>query len=447
MALVSDFFYPGFGGVECHIYNVAMCLLRRGHKVIIISRAYGDRCGIRYTTFGLKVYHLPMAYATFPPGVVTLPGIFSALPIVRDIIIREQIEIVHGHQTTSNLCHEAMMHATVLGVKTVFTDHSLFGFADGASIHINKVLDWWLRCVDEVICVSHTSRENTVLRARIPPQRCSVIPNGTDTSAFQPPIHTKYRTWANSIADADGIITIVVITRIVYRKGADLFADVIPEVCRKHPNVRWVIGGDGPRKAQLDAMIENNNLYDRVKMLGALRHTEVQGVLNQGQIFLNCSLTEAFCIAIIEAASCGLLCVSTGVGGVPEVLPPELLLLAEPEPSSILDAIDRAIEQVPSVSPWDVHAKVKQYYCWDAVAERTEKIYDLVTRQRNRSHRECFLEYLACGPIYGMLLICFFAINLVYSMILEWLRPAYNVDIVPFIPFSAFKKHGHKIFQ
>ena len=45
-------------------------------------------------------------------------------------------------------------------------------------------------------------------------------------------------------------------------------------------------------------------------------------VLLQGNIFLNCSLTESFCIAILEAASCGLFVVSTNVGGVPEVLPP-----------------------------------------------------------------------------------------------------------------------------
>lgn len=75
-------------------------------------------------------------------------------------------------------------------------------------------------------------------------------------------------------------------------------------------------------------MIERHNLADRVEMLGALKHTEVRGVLTRGQIFLNCSLTEAFCIAIIEAASCGLLAVSTRVGGVPEVLPSNMLLLA-----------------------------------------------------------------------------------------------------------------------
>lgn len=44
----------------------------------------------------------------------------------------------------------------------------------------------------------------------------------------------------------------------------------------------------------------------RVQLLGALEHKEVRNVLVQGHIFLNTSLTEAFCMAIVEAASCGL---------------------------------------------------------------------------------------------------------------------------------------------
>ena len=37
-------------------------------------------------------------------------------------------------------------------------------------------------------------------------------------------------------------------------------------------------------------------------------------LLVRGQIFLNTSLTEAFCMAIVEAASCGLAVVSTAAG-------------------------------------------------------------------------------------------------------------------------------------
>lgn len=33
--MVSDFFYPNFGGVENHIYYLSQCLIKLGHKVTI----------------------------------------------------------------------------------------------------------------------------------------------------------------------------------------------------------------------------------------------------------------------------------------------------------------------------------------------------------------------------------------------------------------------------
>lgn len=93
-------------------------------------------------------------------------------------------------------------------------------------------------------------------------------------------------------------------------------------------------------------MREKNQIHDRVELLGSVRHSDVRNVctriklkhfqvLCRGNIFVNCSLTEAFCIAIVEAVSCGLLCVSTRVGGVPEVLPSHLIKLCDPDPSGI----------------------------------------------------------------------------------------------------------------
>lgn len=439
VALVSDFFFPGFGGVEVHIYNVAQCLMRRGHKVIIITRAYGERIGIRYYTNGMKVYYLPLIAAKLPPGSVTLPTWITAFPILRTILIRERITVVHGHQTTSNLCHESMFHAGTMGIKTCFTDHSLFGFADAASIHINKILEWSLRTVDQVICVSNTSRENTVLRAKIAPERASVIPNAMDTSAFTPPEDMKYKSWASKIA-RDGI-TIVVITRLVYRKGSDLFVDVIPEICKRHPDIKWVIGGDGPRRSQLEQMIERYNLMDRVKMLGALKHTEVRSVLNQGQIFLNCSLTEAFCIALIEAASCGLLGVSTRVGGVPEVLPPNMLLLAEPDPASLLAALETAITRVPYLSPWELHESCRRFYSWDWVAERTERVYDRIMHTPTSSLYERLMNYASVGPLFGIVCWMLCITDWLVLALLKYWYPASLIDIAPDFPMELYAKH------
>lgn len=54
-------------------------------------------------------------------------------------------------------------------------------------------------------------------------------------------------------------------------------------------------------------------------------------------------MTESFCIAILEAACCGLLVVTTDVGGVPEVLPPHMAYLAKPDEKSIVRQLRAAI--------------------------------------------------------------------------------------------------------
>lgn len=65
------------------------------------------------------------------------------------------------------------------------------------------------------------------------------------------------------------------------------------------------LGGDGPKRIDLEQMREKHLLHDRVELLGSVKHHQVRDVLIQGNIFLNTSLTEAFCIAIVEAACAG----------------------------------------------------------------------------------------------------------------------------------------------
>ena len=59
-------------------------------------------------------------------------------------------------QAYSGLCGEGMVHGGMMGLKTVFTDHSLFGFADLNSILTNKLMEFFLTNTDHLICVSYT---------------------------------------------------------------------------------------------------------------------------------------------------------------------------------------------------------------------------------------------------------------------------------------------------
>jgi len=210
-----------------------------------------------------------------------------------------------------------------MGYRTVYTDHSLFGFSDAACIHVNKILKFFLSDIDHAISVSHTSKENLTLRASINPYNISVIPNAVDCSRFKPDPSKRFPL---------NTINIVCVSRLTFRKGTDLLIAVIPIICKKFPEVYFIIGGAGPKKKGLEDLVLKHGLENRVELLGAIPHKEVRNVLVRGHIFLNTSLTEAFCIAIVEAASSGLLVVSTNVGGVTEVLPRSMIYLANPDP-------------------------------------------------------------------------------------------------------------------
>ncbi|GAB4850721.1 hypothetical protein Ancab_030021 [Ancistrocladus abbreviatus] len=416
--MVSDFFYPNFGGVENHIYYLSQCLLNLGHKVVVMTHAYGDRSGVRYMSSGLKVYYVP-----WKPFFMqcTFPTFCGSFPIIRTILIREKISLVHGHQAFSTLCHEALMHARTMGYKVVFTDHSLYGFADVGSIHMNKVLQFTLADVSQAICVSHTSKENTVLRSGLHPEKVFVIPNAVDTAMFKPA--------PEQINNSQ--IVIVVISRLVYRKGADLLVEVIPEVCYQHCNVRFIIGGDGPKRVRLEEMREKHSLQDRVEMLGAVPHAQVRSVLISGHIFLNCSLTEAFCIAILEAASCGLLTVSTRVGGVPEVLPDDMIVLADPDPNDVVRAISKAITMLPEIDPQVMHLRMKSLYSWHDVAKRTERVYDHAMRFSDQGLLERLPRYLTCGVWAGKLFCLVMIVNYLVWCLLKFFQPEEEIDEVP----------------
>lgn len=373
ICLVSDFFFPNFGGVETHIWCLAQCLLQRGHKVIVVTHRYKSRCGVRTMANGLKVYYLPL---TVVHDQVILPSLFSFLPLFRNILARECIQIVHAHQSVSVMAHEALWFAKCLGYKTVFTDHSLFGFDDVSSTHINKLLEITLSGVDHCICVSHACRENLALRARLHPFHISAVPNAVDATLFTPSVTSQ--SLLKLPNDKRNLsVTVVVLSRLVFRKGIDLLAEVVPQVCQRLPHVRFLIGGDGPKRLLLEEMREKYQLYDRVELLGSVSHSEVKEILCRGQVFLNCSLTESFCIALLEAAACGLFVVSTDVGGVPEVLPPAMIQLVTAETQAIVDGVCRGVSlcRAKFLDPQELHETVMHMYSWPDVTRRMENIY------------------------------------------------------------------------
>ncbi|KAJ3210306.1 hypothetical protein HDU82_008378 [Entophlyctis luteolus] len=420
LCFVSDFFFPNVGGVESHMHFLAQELVLRGHSVVIVSHAYGNRVGVRHLASGAKAYYIPLRRIV---DQVALPTLYSMLPLLRVILLRERIDLVHAHQAFSAMAHEAIINAKTMGIPAVFTDHSLFGFDDVAGILTNKLLKFSLCDADHVICVSHTGKENTVLRACLDPHDVSVIPNAVVADNFCP---------APEARDPSKI-TIVVISRLAYRKGTDLLVSVIPPICLRYPQVEFIIGGDGVKRIQLEQMREKHMLQDRVKVLGFVKHENVRNVLVQGHIFLNTSLTEAFCTAIVEAACCGLLVVSTSVGGIPEVLPDHMIVFSKPDHNDLVSKIEKAISivQLEPPDPFTLHKEIRSMYSWSNVAERTELVYNrvMVSLKEPISLADRLRKFQQrVGVWAGKFSVMIIAVSHLLFLFLEWLVPRESID-------------------
>lgn len=421
VAMICDFFFPQEGGIEIHMFQIAQQLINFGHHVIVITHAYGERKGVRYLSGGLKVYYVPFLTVYRESA---FPTAFSFFPQFRQIVLRERIEVVHGHGSMSTLSHEGIVHGRTMGLATVFTDHSLVGFADVSAILVNKLLKYTLTDVDHCICVSHTCRENLVLRASLDPRVASVIPNAVVSENFRPraePLPTD-------------VITVVVCSRLYANKGADLLVSAIPRVCQADPKINFIIAGNGPKIVDLKQMCERHFLQQRVRLLGAIRHNEVRDTMVQGQIYLHPTLTEAFGTVIVEAASCGLLVVTTNVGGIPEVLPEHMTVYAQPSTKEIVKGLLRAAEMVrkKQVDPALFHAEVQRMYHWRDVARRTEAVYRRVLKRGLREETVLMRlqRHYQCGPIVGKLYALCVVVDTIILFVLDLLSPRSSVEVV-----------------
>ncbi|XP_050898294.1 phosphatidylinositol N-acetylglucosaminyltransferase subunit A isoform X2 [Lathyrus oleraceus] len=163
-------------------------------------------------------------------------------------------------------------------------------------------------------------------------------------------------------------------------------------------------------------------------------------VLQYGRLALKgsgtSSLTEAFCIAILEAASCGLLTVSTRVGGVPEVVPDDMIVLAEPDPSDMVRAIQRAITMLPKIDPQVMHNRMRELYSWHDVSKRTEIVYDRALKCSDQNLLERLSRYLSCGAWAGKIFCLVMIFNFLLWHLLELWQPADEIEEAPDVILS-----------
>lgn len=147
------------------------------------------------------------------------------------------------------------------------------------------------------------------------PSRILVIPNDVDVNNFLQGAGTDPQPPAQGP-------TVLYVGRLDRPNGANQLPAIAEAVCRRVPEARFVIVGDGPLREHIRRELVARQLDARVSLVGPVPNTDVARYYTQADLFVLPALAEGMPRVLLESMAAGVPFVATAVGGVPDLVTP-----------------------------------------------------------------------------------------------------------------------------
>lgn len=185
------------------------------------------------------------------------------------------------------------------------------------------------------------------------------IYNPIDISEFTP-----------NIGGSGTVSKFVAIGRLHDVKNYPLMINAFKNVIEKGKEVELNIAGIGPLESELKAMASALGISDKIHFLGNI--DQIHKLLPKMDVLLLSSVSEACPMVILEAMASGLPVISTDVGGVPELIHDNGLLVKSGDIEAFANAMIRLIDSpelakeiseraLSNVQKYDKSVIVRQY--------------------------------------------------------------------------------------
>lgn len=135
--------------------------------------------------------------------------------------------------------------------------------------------------------------------------------------------------------------TFLSIARLSPEKGHLVLLEAFAGVVAAHPEARLVLAGDGPMRGALEAQIKSLNLTKQVSITGWVDAERVQSEIDGASVLVQPSFIEGLPLVIMEALARRLPVISTYVGGIPELVTPDIGWLV---PAGDTEALSAAMQ-------------------------------------------------------------------------------------------------------
>jgi len=310
----------GYYGAESMLLTLARTLSALGCGSIVgvfrDARSHNGELETRAAQLGLPVQTVPCSGRWD----------WKTVGRVRELVEAHGVDVLHTHGYKADVygCAAAWPNRVAL-VATCHNWPSRLPIMR-AYAAIDRVA---LRHFDRVATASGPVTE-ILCRWKVPAHKLITIPNGVDMEPFREPSRLLRKELG---AGSERLVGFV--GRLVPDKGGALLLSAAQNVLAVYPNAKFVFVGDGPARAEWEALAISLGIASKVVFAG--RRDDMPAVYASLDIVVLPSFNEAMPMCLLEALAAARPVVATTVGAIPKVIVPGVTgLLCEPGDANAL---------------------------------------------------------------------------------------------------------------
>ena len=331
------------GGMENHIAQLTKEQIKLGHEVSI----YFNK-GNKVTSSDIQVSRVPF-YKLRPQFIGVF--IFYFLICLRLASNNQKFNLVHIHGDWSSLIFSRLIKKIVGAEKLIMSLHDELS----SNVFSKKMLSVLIRNVDIVFATGHGLASQL---KEMNVKNVIVQPSGIKNIFFE----------GHKRVFNKNSFQVIIASNLVKKKNLGLVLDVAKEL----PLLSFVVAGDGPEKKYLMDRIKYENIFN-VQILGYKIPNELLLLYYESDIFMISSIKEGTPTAMLEAMACGLPIITSGAGGVENILGSHNYIVQKNDKENFVLCISNLIKDADLMKEISTkNVKLAYSFSWTNVAKKID---------------------------------------------------------------------------
>ncbi|MEZ5536109.1 MAG: glycosyltransferase [Thiolinea sp.] len=198
------------------------------------------------------------------------------------------------------------------------------------------------RLYDHIITISR-GIQTVLLDEGVAADKISCVHSAVDLALYQHPASREE--FRQTFGLPEQVFSIGIIAQLIKRKGHRYLLQIVPELIRRHPDLRILVFGKGPLDAELKLYVQEHDLQNHVIFTGF--RDDLERWLGCLDLVVHPADIEGLGVSLLQAAAAGVPIIASRTGGIPEIVRHEQngLLTAPGDETALLEAISRLVSE------------------------------------------------------------------------------------------------------